>query len=368
LAKPLNLNDLASALDEAGRPWEHDTTSLTLLTEEERRIRLGFVPPPGEPTLEEAAARFEALEQQGGLDAIEASDTIGAPAKYDLRDVNGTNYTTPVKNQGGCGSCVAFGTAAVLETTYRRGHGTGAIDLSEGHLFYCHAASEGRNCGNGWWPENAIKKARDIGVTTEDHFPYTAGDQSCGLQGAWQSDLAKATGYQKLSTRAEMKQWISTKGSITGCFLVYQDFFNYRSGVYRHVTGALAGGHCVEIVGYDDSQGCWICKNSWGSNWGEGGYFRIAYGQCNIESYSGPWGVSSVTLLVWRRDVRVKGLWSNSSAKNAWAYLDGVGWRRLATGSEVQNHSRLAMVGAATAANRAVDVHDDNGTLQTVYA
>lgn len=341
---------------------------MTALTEEERVIRLGFTPPPGEPSVEEAAAAFEEAEAAGALDDGAGDGSIGAPAAYDLRNVNGVNYTTSVKNQGGCGSCVAFGTAAVLETTYRRSKGAQPIDLSEAHLFYCHGASEGRNCSNGWWPENAIKKARDIGVTTDEHFPYTAGDQSCNLQGGWNSNLAKVTGYEKQDTRQKMKDWISTRGSLTGCFIVYQDFFSYRSGVYRHVSGQSAGGHCVEIIGYDDAQGCWICKNSWGTNWGEGGYFRIAYGQCNIETWSGPWGVSGVTFSTWRRQLKVRGLWSNTAADNAYAYFDGVGWRRLGHASTTQNHSMLAMAGAAKGAGATVDILDDNGVVTTLYA
>ena len=61
-----------------------------------------------------------------------------------------------------------------------------------------------------------------------------------------------------------IKNWLATRGSVTGGFIVYQDFFSYRSGVYRHVSGASAGGHGVEIVGHNDAQSCWICKNSWG--------------------------------------------------------------------------------------------------------
>ena len=51
------------------------------------------------------------------------------------------------------------------------------------------------------------------------------------------------------------------------------------------MTGSLAGGHCVSCVGYDDVQRFWICKNSWGSGFGEGGYFCIAYGECGIDSF-----------------------------------------------------------------------------------
>jgi C1A family cysteine protease len=371
MPESLDLQVLATALEEAGRPWEQDVTDMTAMTEDERRVRFGFTPPTDEPSLEDAAAEFEQKEAAGALESMQASvaaDNIGAPTQYDLRNVGGTDYTSPVWNQGGCGSCVSFGVSAVLETTYARSHSNQKIDLSEAHLFYCHAASEGRTCANGWWPENAIKKARDIGVTTEPHFPYVDSQQSCNLQWAWSMDLAKAVGYVKCDTPAKMKDWISTRGSITGCFNVYQDFFSYRSGVYRHVTGGLAGGHCVEIIGYDDAQRCWICKNSWGQNWGEGGYFRIAYGQCNIENYSGPWGVTGVTFSTWRRDVHVRGLWSNSSADNAHVYFDTVGWRRLGDSGTEQNHSMLTQCAAAKTANRKVDIWDDNGTVKQLYA
>jgi hypothetical protein len=65
---------------------------------------------------------------------------------------------------------------------------------------------------------------------------------------------------------------------------VFNDFFSYRTGVYRHTTGALAGYHAVSVVGYDDSQQCWICKNSWGPGWGDSGWFRIGYGECGMDT------------------------------------------------------------------------------------
>lgn len=80
-----------------------------------------------------------------------------------------------------------------------------------------------------------------------------------------------------------MKEWISTRGPVIACFSVYDDFFAYRSGVYHHVYGERVGGHCVCCVGYDDSQTYWICKNSWGPEWGEQGFFRIQYGEAGID-------------------------------------------------------------------------------------
>ena len=148
---------------------------------------------------------------------------------------------------------------------------------------------------------------------------------------------------------------------------MYQDFFSYRSGVYQHVSGEAAGGHCVEILGYNDAQGCWICKNSWGSNWGEGGYFRIAYGQCNIESWSGPYGVDSVSLRMWAKDTRVTGLWTNHADRNAWAYLSGQGWRKLASTTNAVQHTMLSQLITAKSANRRVDVLQENNEIRQLY-
>jgi len=69
-------------------------------------------------------------------------------------------------------------------------------------------------------------------------------------------------------------------------FEVYQDFFSYKTGVYHHVTGSLAGGHAVKILGWgkdEDGNDFWLCANSWGPEWGEGGFFRIRQGDCGID-------------------------------------------------------------------------------------
>ena len=70
------------------------------------------------------------------------------------------------------------------------------------------------------------------------------------------------------------KDYLTHHGPMIACLSVYDDFFSYGGGVYHHVTGNMAGGHCVLVVGYSQSQGCWICKNSWGTGWGEAGFFQ----------------------------------------------------------------------------------------------
>jgi hypothetical protein len=66
---------------------------------------------------------------------------------------------------------------------------------------------------------------------------------------------------------------------------IYEDFKNYVGGVYEPLTGQEnLGGHLVCIIGYDDSQSCWIVKNSWGPHWGENGFFRISYNETTINA------------------------------------------------------------------------------------
>ena len=82
----------------------------------------------------------------------------------------------------------------------------------------------------------------------------------------------------------DRKSILAAKGPMVAGLAVYQDFYSYTSGVYRHTTGSLVGYHAVSVVGYDDNQRCWICKNSWGAGWGESGWFRIGYGEAGMDT------------------------------------------------------------------------------------
>ena len=290
--KSVSLSDLKAALSGASARWQAEQTSVSKLPPSEQLLRLGYVPGPGEASLEQresaakaAFATFAALQVEG----------VGYPASYDLRNVGGRNFVTPVKDQGSCGSCVAFGTCACVECTLRvLANNPGlAADLSEAHLFYCLARAQGRTCGGptgGWWVPAALDAFKNTGVADEACYPYTPGDQNCtGLCADWAQRVTKVISWQALTSAADMKAWLSTKGALATCFTVYNDFFSYASGIYHHVSGGVAGGHCVCVVGYDDAAKCWICKNSWGSGWGESGFFRIAYGECGIDATM--WGV-----------------------------------------------------------------------------
>jgi C1A family cysteine protease len=367
LNEPLDLGRLRSELERQDAPWRMSYTSMTALAEEERVLRLGVPPTPG--------LDLDHLEDGRDADAATASaasaDSVGAPAAFDLRNVGGVNYGTGVRDQGGCGSCVAFGVAGAVEgvARYTRRAASLPVDLSEAHLFYCHGRAAGARCNTGWWPDQALNACRDTGITFEDYYPYTAGDQNCsGLNADWPNRLAKVTAWQYLNSNpAGMKEYLSTYGAVTACLDVYQDFFSYGGGVYKHVTGGYAGGHCVTLIGYDDAQKCWIAKNSWNTSWGEGGYFRIAYGECRIESYQ-TCGVQGVNLRTWWPDQQILGLWSNEADANAWAYAAVRGWLKLDGPTVPTNQVMLSELAAAKAGSRPVGLFEDSGSVQQIYA
>lgn len=249
--------------------WTPKQNPLLALTPAQRQRRLGVIV--------DLKRRAAAMSRVGA--------PIGAAAPHiDWRNVNGKNHVTLVKDQGNCGSCVSFGTVGTTESMASIQHGV-TLDLSEADLHFC--SSHGPNC-EGWWPDDALQQLNAHGVVPEDKFPYNTAFDGNGPHCHAISDhdryAVKLGEYHSLASVAERKAWLSNVGPVAGVFEVFEDFFTYGSGVYHHITGSSQGHHCVEIIGYDDAERCWIAKNSWDTSWGDSGFFKIGYGECGIES------------------------------------------------------------------------------------
>jgi len=209
------------------------------------------------------------------------------PTSVDWRSRNGRNYISPVKDQLTCGSCVSFCSVALLEAMAAIERNIFFLDLSEADLHFC--SSHGATCA-GWWPTNALGELKGRGVVDEASFPYQSAFRSSEPRCVNVSDrnahAFRIASFTTLTTMTDRKRWLADIGPLSAVFHVYDDFFLTGGGVYSHVAGASAGYHCVEVVGYSDPEGCWICKNSWGLTWGDQGFFKIAYGECGIDDTS----------------------------------------------------------------------------------
>ena len=269
-----------STLEQKSCRWEAGETFLSSMPTFRRNMRLGC-----NFTEEEFAERSKQSKKiltlyRSRLRAAANFETSGdVPESCDLRE---KNRVSDVRDQKDCGSCVAFGTIGAIEATYMMQEDTDEeIDLSEADLFFC-AGSGQTSCETGWQLLPALQAMQTQGVVDEDTYGYDPYHESCRLRDGTEREVS-IKDYRRLTSIAEMQEWISTKGGLLTAFNVHEDFMYYRSGIYEYIEGQLLAGHAVAIVGYDTKEECWICKNSWGGRWGEGGFFRIAFGQCGIE-------------------------------------------------------------------------------------
>ncbi len=207
----------------------------------------------------------------------------------DWRNMGGINYLGPVLNQGNCGSCVAFAAVATLEaqTTITTGLPWLKPSFSPQMLFACG----GGGCETGWQPDMAAEFLTQSGIPDEACMPYTSGstgkDASCSaacsdvgsrsmrINGSTQPSSSGPFGGMGGSID-DVKTALK-KGPLMTTLTVYSDFVTYGSGIYQHVGGTALGGHAVSLVGFSDEKRAWLIRNSWGQEWGEGGFAWVSW-------------------------------------------------------------------------------------------
>jgi hypothetical protein len=209
------------------------------------------------------------------------------PSRFDWRNKDGKDWMTPIREQGGCGSCWAFSALAIIEAkiNIQANDPDVDIDLSEQHLV--SSCCDG-DCGSGW-PGDGINYAIDVGIPTEECFPYTAQNSACTPCADWGTTRWNVDDYRYNTDESTYKYQISLYGPMSAIFAVYDDLHLYQGGIYQRTnTSVFCGYHAIAIVGWNDTDDTWIIKNSWGTDWGESGYGRIPreYFYANYGAYT----------------------------------------------------------------------------------
>jgi hypothetical protein len=197
------------------------------------------------------------------------------PQSFDWRNNGGVS---PIKNQGSCGSCWAFGTVGILESAIMIGGGP-TEDLSEQYLVSCN--DDGWGCNGGFFAHDYHV---NDGAVYESCRPYTGTDAACQCQCSHPYKLSNwyyVSGSNSVPSSADIKAAIYNYGPVA-CAVYVDSYFQYYSGGIFNGTASGQCNHAVILVGWDDAGGYWIMKNSWGTGWGESGYMRIAYGSQQI--------------------------------------------------------------------------------------
>lgn len=251
------------------------------------------------------------------------NDTVIIPEEFDARE-RWPNCPTiaSIRNQGKCGCCWAVAAASAMsDRLCIATNGSFTLPLSEEELMSCC-----KGCGNGChggFHYRAWQYFVTHGIVTGGGYssgvgcqPYeiapcervssnssrpscrslptpqtpqcytTCTNPSYGVPYA--SDHRKARNeYQLPKIDSEIQKEILSHGPVQAAFTVYSDFPSYRSGIYRHLTGKEVSRHAVKIIGWGSEGGVpyWLVANSFDTDWGEGGFFRMLRGsnECGIE-------------------------------------------------------------------------------------
>jgi C1A family cysteine protease len=237
------------------------------------------------------------------------------PSEFSWMNNNGKDWTTSAKNQGNCGSCWAFAAIGVFESVIKIKEGSSYLspDLSEQYILSCLRQAGSCNGGNAKRALELIMKTTpegngQNGVVPEDCFEYYASHQiSCSEKCEnWEENLVPLLNYGSwspdgsASDRERIKTTIMDKGPVVAHIMATDTFkkwganFHNPSGYFFSFGSISFVNHVVMIVGWKDNPlvprgGYWICKNSWGPEWGYDGFFNIAYGCLNIDRYYIVW-------------------------------------------------------------------------------
>ncbi|CAG9822441.1 unnamed protein product [Phaedon cochleariae] len=216
------------------------------------------------------------------------SANVVYPTAVDWRDVGAVS---DVKSQGKCAACWAFAAAGALEGHHFRKTGR-LVDISAQNLIDCTEPYGNSGCSGGLMDPAFEYVRQNNGVDSEPSYPFEERNAECRFRR--ENVVATCTGFVDLGVGDErgIEMAVATLGPVTAAIDAGRDTFQfYGGGVYNDPDCGNRPeqmNHAVLIVGYGqepDGQKFWMVKNSYGPEWGLGGYIKIAKdngNQCGI--------------------------------------------------------------------------------------
>jgi C1A family cysteine protease len=190
----------------------------------------------------------------------------------------------PVENQGSLGSCTGNALAGAIEYLEKK-DGVKFVDASRLFIYYNERAMEGTvKSDAGAMIRDGIKTLKKQGVCSEKSWPYIISKFAVKPRAACYAEALKRqiTSYHRVLTVDEMRMCLAEGFPFIFGFTVYEGFESSdvaRTGIVSmpQPTERVLGGHAVLAIGYDDGEKRFIVRNSWGTGWGQKGYFTMPY-------------------------------------------------------------------------------------------
>jgi C1A family cysteine protease len=216
----------------------------------------------------------------------------------DLRE-----YCSSIEDQGNLGSCTGNAIAGAIELLHKRQNRT--LDISRLFIYYYERLFIGKvNYDSGAYIRDGIKACYTYGAPTENLWPYNISKFRTQPVKEAITDAAKrkVTSYQRVSDFNGVIDAITSGYPVTVGFSVYSSFDSpivAKTGIMPYPNTKkekLLGGHAVLIVGYNKNNNTFIARNSWGTSWGDKGYFYMPFQVIQNTSMSSDfWVIKSIS-------------------------------------------------------------------------
>ncbi|TNV77618.1 hypothetical protein FGO68_gene9192 [Halteria grandinella] len=236
----------------------------------------------------------QVTQATSSIDQNQTSSSIPLPVNLDWRDFGAVSK---IKDQGYCGSCYAFATAAAIEgMAYLK---TGKmVELSMQQIVDC-AADGNLGCYGGDL-FSSFSYALDHGLHTLKGYPYYGYQIDC-LYNKSSLHLTKFKGYEPIASNNNtlLKRAVAMGPVAIGISASSRQFRFYGSGILSSPKCGQVLDHAVLLIGYGQKKNgiqFWIIKNSWGKRWGEKGFARIL--MSNEQDNSGTCGIGILSILI----------------------------------------------------------------------
>ncbi|MHC4501000.1 MAG: C1 family peptidase, partial [Planctomycetota bacterium] len=258
--------------------WREKVETFGLQMYDEEGHVLGHIPSP----FDWSHLRFQKAA------VSEGAEGEAQPPSYDLRTYG---HVTPVRNQRACGACWAFATYGSLESWLLKNKAQN-WNFSENHLKNYHGF-DSAPCEGGNADKSTAYLARWSGPVDESDDPYHDWDDRPSPGGPPRKYVRSV---RRFTGADDIKDALMTYGAMYISY--YTDSAYYNPDFTYYYNGGEPTNHAVTLIGWDDNKvvsrapgnGAWLVKNSWGSGWGNSGYFWISYHDTVAVAYAVAFG------------------------------------------------------------------------------